>query len=97
MTVTKDDMVEISASLDDYSSIERFQDKLSGGSQGQNLWIVKPAAKSRGRGICTFSDLKKLLQYVEAGSGVSCHGHWVVQKYIENPLIIARRKFDLRQ
>ena len=58
---------------------------------------MQPAAKSRGRGISTFADLPKLLRYVEAGSGSGREGQWVVQKYMENPLIIAKRKFDLRQ
>ena len=44
-----------------------------------NLWIVKPAAKSRGRGIMTFADLKKLLKYVESGSGCSYANQWIVQ------------------
>lgn len=39
------------------------------GDSANNMWIVKPAAKSRGRGIATFMDLNKLLRYVEAGSG----------------------------
>lgn len=51
----------------------------------------------RGRGICTFADLSKLLKYVEKGTGVHFQNQWVVQKYIENPLVIAKRKFDLRQ
>lgn len=63
----------------------------------KNIWIVKPAAKSRGRGICAFTDLPKLLRYVEAGTTISAQNLWIVQKYIENPLIIAGRKFDIRQ
>lgn len=63
----------------------------------KNIWIVKPAAKSRGRGICVFTDLAKLLKYVDVGTTISAQNMWVVQKYIENPLVIADRKFDLRQ
>mmetsp|Transcript_5079 Transcript_5079/g.7763 ORF Transcript_5079/g.7763 Transcript_5079/m.7763 type:complete len:1548 (-) Transcript_5079:76-4719(-) len=77
------------------------QTSLNGkGASAMNMWIVKPAAKSRGRGITTFCDLKKLLDYVELGrSGKSCltSSHWIVQKYMENSMIIANRKFDLRQ
>jgi hypothetical protein len=77
---------------------EASQAKMNGDfAAAKNIWIVKPAAKSRGRGICAFTDLPKLLRYVEAGTTISAQNMWVVQKYMENPLVIADRKFDLRQ
>lgn len=30
----------------------------------QNIWIVKPASMSRGRGIKTFNDLNEILDYI---------------------------------
>lgn len=60
-------------------------------SGANNIWIVKPAGKSRGRGIELFDNLDRLFEYVGR------EGHWVVQKYIENPLLIHNRKFDIRQ
>jgi Tubulin-tyrosine ligase family len=57
-----------------------------------NIWIVKPAGKSRGRGIALFNSATALLHYVRASNDA----HWVAQKYIE-PLLIRGRKFDIRQ
>lgn len=58
------------------------------------MWIVKPAGKSRGRGIACFDNLEEILEYSRANSKES---QWTVQKYMENSLIVHQRKFDIRQ
>jgi len=56
----------------------------------RNMWILKPAMLSRGRGIRIFNSLKEIIRYSKT---TSC----VVQKYIENPMLVKGRKFDIRQ
>ena len=57
----------------------------------RNLWIVKPGGKSRGRGIFLSA------RHEEIADVTGDEGQWVAQKYIENPLLVHGRKFDLRQ
>ena len=85
--------VAVLATLDEQSP----QCALNGRFETKNLWIVKPSAKSRGRGIQTFRDLDKLLEYVGVTDTAQSSTLWVVQKYMENPLLVAKRKFDIRQ
>lgn len=47
----------------------------------QNLWILKPAGLSRGRGIEIYNNYSKIIEKVENKRKMQ----WVVQKYIENP------------
>ncbi|KAH8333565.1 hypothetical protein KR059_000753 [Drosophila kikkawai] len=61
----------------------------------QNLWIVKPANKCRGRGILLMDNLKKILGVVNPS--IASKSRYVVQKYIERPLILFQTKFDIRQ
>eukprot|EP01016_Furgasonia_blochmanni_P045421 TRINITY_DN6399_c0_g1_i1.p1 TRINITY_DN6399_c0_g1~~TRINITY_DN6399_c0_g1_i1.p1 ORF type:complete len:341 (+),score=84.83 TRINITY_DN6399_c0_g1_i1:63-1085(+) len=58
----------------------------------QNIWIVKPAGLSRGRGIHCLMDLRDIFEYIKIKDT-----QWVAQKYIEYPLVIHRKKFDIRQ
>lgn len=57
----------------------------------KSIWIVKPGRKSRGREIALFNSIESILKYTEKPQ------QWIVQKYIENPLLIYNKKFDIRQ
>ncbi|XP_046676449.1 tubulin monoglycylase TTLL3-like isoform X2 [Homalodisca vitripennis] len=62
----------------------------------KNLWLVKPAAQVCGKGIKVMRTLEDIVNHVDAVSDGKM-GRYVVQKYIESPLLIYNTKFDIRQ
>jgi hypothetical protein len=54
------------------------------------LWIVKPSGSACGRGIRIVNSVADVPSYVGAKDS------FVVQKYVDRPLLISGRKFDLR-
>lgn len=61
----------------------------------ENLWLLKPGSSSRGRGIKVYKTYEKVVNRINMLKGNT--RLWVVQKCIENPLIVESRKFDIRQ
>ncbi|XP_045777737.1 tubulin glycylase 3A-like isoform X3 [Maniola jurtina] len=57
-----------------------------------NIWIIKPGCCSRGRGIRMASKLGVIINLLN-----KANTKYVIQKYIEEPLLIHETKFDIRQ
>eukprot|EP01119_Soliformovum_irregulare_P016060 TRINITY_DN4618_c0_g1_i1.p1 TRINITY_DN4618_c0_g1~~TRINITY_DN4618_c0_g1_i1.p1 ORF type:complete len:440 (-),score=104.32 TRINITY_DN4618_c0_g1_i1:52-1371(-) len=58
----------------------------------RNIWIVKPGTGARGIGIRLFDNLDTLFAYTD-----SQPSSYIVQKYVEKPMLIQNKKFDIRQ
>lgn len=95
--INDDQIILVNSTLEKYGDLESYQGTING-RPTDNMWILKPGGKSRGRGISVIQTLPALVQYMITEPRLSTvSNEWVIQKYIENPLIISKRKFDIRQ
>ncbi|OMJ87511.1 hypothetical protein SteCoe_10765 [Stentor coeruleus] len=63
-----------------------------------NLWIVKPGENcNRGNGIFLCNNIEQIRNELKSNPFPKTGDHtFVIQKYIEKPFLINRRKFDIR-
>ncbi|BFG01848.1 probable tubulin polyglutamylase TTLL1 [Drosophila madeirensis] len=64
-----------------------------------STWIVKPCSKSQGNGIFLVNKLSKLKKYAQEAQHLYpllSRNISVISRYIDNPLLIGGKKFDLR-
>jgi tubulin polyglutamylase TTLL1 len=63
------------------------------------MWIMKPSNRAQGRGIFLMNKLSSIKKWSSRFANNSNKGDaesYVVSRYIENPLLIGGKKFDLR-
>lgn len=67
----------------------------------QTTWIIKPCGRSQGAGIFLINKLSKLKKWSRESKKYLQHhltskDTFVISRYIDNPLLIGGKKFDLR-
>ncbi|CAK1596204.1 unnamed protein product [Parnassius mnemosyne] len=67
----------------------------------QSTWIMKPCGKSQGTGIFLINKLSKLKKWSREAKipfhpQLGSKESYVISRYIDNPLLIGGKKFDLR-
>ena len=61
------------------------------------IWIMKPVGKAQGKGIFLFNKLSEISDWKRKSDSTAQQAEsYVVQRYIENPLLVGGKKFDLR-
>ncbi|CAF3321127.1 unnamed protein product [Rotaria socialis] len=65
-----------------------------------HTWIMKPAARAQGKGIFLINKMSQIKKWSRDGKSIPAAAPtretFVISKYIDNPLLIGGKKFDLR-
>eukprot|EP01060_Flectonema_neradi_P035731 TRINITY_DN6653_c0_g1_i1.p1 TRINITY_DN6653_c0_g1~~TRINITY_DN6653_c0_g1_i1.p1 ORF type:complete len:435 (+),score=70.71 TRINITY_DN6653_c0_g1_i1:45-1349(+) len=67
--------------------------------EAKGIWIIKKTSQSMGRGIIIVDNLQTWVRtekYSQIAMEVSTGDRYVCQRYIENPLLLEKRKSELR-
>lgn len=67
------------------------------------IWILKPSNRSQGSGICLVNKLNKVKKLKfesktinENNQTIIINDSYVISRYIDNPLLVSNKKFDIR-
>ena len=61
------------------------------------MWIMKPANSAQGRGIFIINKLAQIKRWSNARwASMPLKEAYVISRYIEDPMLIGGKKFDLR-
>ena len=65
-----------------------------------STWIIKPSSNAQGKGIFLVNKLQQLKRWANESKTPLQSGHYrenfVISRYIDNPLLVGGKKFDLR-
>lgn len=80
-----------------FEKFESFYNKLSQKNQ-KNIWILKPGENTnRGNGIRLCNNISQITEELKNNPFPRTGAHsFIIQKYIHNPFLISKRKFDIR-